>query len=135
MQSRRILTTVATLSVGGLALTGCAGGGDGDPAPSITGEATSYDSLEGLRDLYVEAGGDCPEWEEIDPGEYDAQAGRCSDQVVIAIYNDTTQIDEVVDRALDLMMPTHMIVGENWIINTPDPDQYVAALGGMVVSG
>lgn len=128
-------TALALLALGGasLALAGCAGG-ESSPTSTITGEATAYDSLEELRDLYVEAGGECPEWELLDPGDYAAEAGRCSDQVVITVYQDPTQIDEVVQSALDLIVETHLLVGENWIINTPDPEEFVDALGGEVVT-
>lgn len=131
---RRTVVSVVTLGVASFALTGCFGGG-GSAEPTITGEATSYESLEELRDLYVEAGGECPEWEELDPGDWDAIAGRCSDSVTISIYNDTSQIDEVVQSAVDLVIETHLLVGENWIINTPNPEDFVDALGGNVITG
>ncbi|WP_140400553.1 hypothetical protein [Gulosibacter sp. 10] len=127
--------TSALLAAGALAtaLVGCSGGGE--PVPEITGQPTAYDGVEELRDLYVAAGGECPEWEAIDPGEYDAEAGRCSDSVVISVYANPADIDEVVDRALTLATETHLLVGDNWIINTPDPHEYVDQLGGTVVTG
>ncbi|WP_146137431.1 hypothetical protein [Gulosibacter molinativorax] len=125
---------LATFGLASLALAGCAGGG-GDATPSVTGEPTSYESVEELRDAYVAAGGECPNWEELDPGDYDAVAGRCSDQVVISVYNDPSQIEGVVQSALDLAIPAHLLVGENWIINTPNPEDFVDALGGGVVTG
>ncbi|KAB1644046.1 hypothetical protein [Gulosibacter chungangensis] len=133
-QPRKSIPFLVTLGVASIALVGCSGG-DSSSEPTITGEATTYDSLEELRDLYVEAGGECPEWEELDPGDWDAVAGRCSDSVVITVFNDTSQIDEVVQSSLDLIVETHLLVGENWIINTANPENYVDALGGAVITG
>lgn len=110
-------------------------GGESSPIPTITGEATTYDSVEELRDKYVEAGGECPNWEELDPGDFDADAGRCNDQIVISVYHDPSQIEGVVQSAIDLAIPAHLLVGENWIINTPNPETFVDALGGGVVEG
>lgn len=131
---RKSALGLVALGTASLALAGCAGDG-GSAIPTITGEPTSYESIEELRDKYVEAGGECPEWEELDPGEFDAEAARCSDQVVITVYNDTSQIEDVVQRALDLAIPAHLLVGENWIVNTPTPENFVDALGGVVVTG
>lgn len=114
-----------------LLLTGCAQGSD---IPQKTGEATTYESVESLRDAFVDAGGDCPHWQPIDPGDYDAEAGRCSDKVVIAIYNNPSDLEDAVKRSSGLAVGTHLLVGENWLINVENPQDFVDALGGRTVS-
>lgn len=132
----RFAARISAVAASALLLTGCsAPGGGGETKPTVSGEATSYDSLEELKGAFVAAGGECDEWESVDPGDYDAVAGRCGENTVIAVYNRPEQIDEVVSRALQLATGTHLLVGDNWIINTPDPDRFVDALGGTTVYG
>ena len=120
------------------ALSGCAGipglGGGETPTPPITGAATSYDTLEQLRDAFVAAGGECGSWEEIDPGEADARGGRCDDTTVLAVYANKAELDDAVERSINLATSTHLLVGENWMLNTPEPQRFVDALGGRVIT-
>ena len=116
-----------------LALAGCAG--PEAPAPEVTGTASSYGSLEELRDAFIAAGGECPAWERIDSGDFDADGGRCDDSTVITVFRDREQLAEVVERAKALATATHLLVGTDWLINTPEPHRYVDALGGTVVTG
>ncbi|RRJ87315.1 hypothetical protein EG850_05795 [Gulosibacter macacae] len=132
MKSRSFVATTLAL-VASAALAGCAGGGE--PIPTITGTPSSYESVESIRDAFVAAGGACPAWEAIDPGDYDAEAGRCDDSTVIAVYKDPAELADVVKRATELATETHLLVGENWVLNTPNPQDFVDALGGTVVTG
>ncbi|MFD2673816.1 hypothetical protein [Gulosibacter bifidus] len=127
MRSRALISIAAAT----LLLTGCTGG---ESVPQKTGKPTSYDSLEALRDAFIAAGGECPSWEEIDPGDYDAQAGRCNDKVVIAIYNKPEELEHAIQRSKDLAVGTHLLVGNNWMINVENPQDFVDALGGRTVS-
>lgn len=132
MKSRSLVAAALAL-VTTTALAGCAGGGE--PIPTITGTPTSYESVESVRDAFVAAGGECPTWEAIDPGNYDAEAGRCDDSTVIAVYKNPTELADAVKRATELATETHLLVGENWLLNTPNPQDFVDALGGTVVTG
>lgn len=124
---------VAAAAVAAIALAGCAG--PGEPAPEITGTPSTYSGVEELRDAFVAAGGECPDWAPIETGDYDADAGRCDDRTVIAVYRDPAQLAEAIERATALMTETHLLAGPDWLINTPDPHHYVEALGGTVISG
>ncbi|WP_201516885.1 hypothetical protein [Gulosibacter hominis] len=123
------------LAISAVALTGCSlvGGGDDEAKPTISGEATEYQTLDELKAAFVAAGGECDEWEAVDPGEYDAEAGRCGESTVLAVYRSPDQIPEVVSRAQQLATQTHLLVGENWVINTPNPEKFVEQLGGTTV--
>lgn len=133
MHSRaRVLASAATFA-SMLALTGCAAGETAQPG--VTGAVTTYENVEALRDAFVAAGGQCPQWEPIDPGKYTAEAGRCSDSIVLAVYADPAELADAVQRAKDLAVPAHLLVGENWLLNIDEPQTYVGALGGTVVTG
>lgn len=119
-------TAVASI----LLLAGCVGSG----APAPTGAATTYQDAATLRDAFVTAGGKCDDWQPIDPGPYDADAGRCSDSIVIAVYHKPDEMEAAISRSQNLVMGTHLLVGENWILNVESPQNYVDALGGRVVS-
>ena len=124
----RVLIPVAAAS---LLLAGCT---QGSSIPQKTGEPTSYGTVEELRDAFVVAGGTCDNWETIDPGDYDAVAGRCSDSVVIAVYNKPAELEDAIKRATELAVGTHLLVGENWMINIENPQDFVDELGGRTVS-
>ena len=127
----RARTFIPFAVVATLTLSGCS---QGSSIPAKTGEPTEYGSVEELRDAFTAAGGECPNWEPIDPGDYDASAGRCSDKVVIAVYNKPAELKDAVKRATDLAVGTHLLVGENWLINVENPQDYVDQLGGRTVS-
>lgn len=113
-------------------LAGCSG--RGEAVPAATGEATEFATVEDLRDAYVAAGGTCDAWEEVDPGDYDATAGRCSDSVVMAVYANPDELTAAVERSQNLAVQTHLLVGENWMLNVENPQDFVDALGGTTVS-
>lgn len=135
LRRRLVLATVSLAAAA--ALSGCAGipglGGGETTIPVITGTPTSYASLEDLRDAFVAAGGECAAWEEIDPGEADARGGRCGDDTVLAVYADPAELAAAVEKSVNLATSTHLLVGENWMLNTPEPHRFVDALGGTVV--
>lgn len=129
--SRRRVKGIALAAAVGALLVGCSGG---ESVPAVTGDATEFSTVEELRDAYVAAGGTCEAWEEIDPGDYDAKAGRCSDSVVMAVYANPDELAAAVDRSQNLAVQTHLLVGENWLLNVDNPQDYVDALGGTTVS-
>lgn len=128
-RSMRIRSIVAALAIALLA--GCSSpvADDGDP--------DTFETVEALRAAYVEAGGNCPEWQQTDAIELAAQSGDCSGDTVLSIYATTADRDEVVgyltEAMADIGGPT-LLVGKNWMINTPDPAATADALGGQVIA-
>lgn len=123
---------MAAATAGVALLAGCSSGGEAVPAAN--GEATEFATVEDLRDAYVAAGGTCDAWEEVDPGDYDATAGRCSDSVVMAVYANRDELAAAVERSQNLAVQTHLLIGENWMLNVENPQDFVDALGGTTVS-
>lgn len=86
---------------------------------------------------YEDAGGAC-DWHPT--GETDGfySSGDCSPTTAISIYATTAERDEAVDRILAAAKATGndamLLVGENWILNSPDAEPMRAVLGGELVA-
>jgi hypothetical protein len=115
--------TIATATVLVLALSGC------------TSEPQArYDTVVDLRDAYVAAGGACPEWVEGNHITKAAQSGDCDSSTVLSIYLNESGRDSVIADMKSLSLgDMHLLVGENWVINTKDPEAYLDSLGGTVI--
>jgi hypothetical protein len=54
---------------------------------------------------------------------------------VLSTYLSESSRDTVIANLKELSVDgVHLLVGANWIINTPTPDLYVDVLGGNVVT-
>ena len=138
LESRRFSLAALAISAS-LALAGCSGlpGAPGTEAsvPAITGKPTSYASIEELRDAYVAAGGECNEWEPLDAGKTDGQGGYCNSKTTLAVFGNPDDLAATVKNTIDLAGTVHLLVGENWVVNTPNPQDFVETLGGTITSG
>ena len=123
---------------GGLALVaiGVLGAGCAGPepyeGPQYTGDPTRYESVEAIRDAYLEAGGTCEQWERVDPGGIAEEVGRCSDAVVMARFRDAAQLENALEQADALAVPTRRLVGENWMLNAPDAAERSEGMRGRI---
>lgn len=120
--------TLGILAIAATALlTGCGGSPD------------TYATVSDLRDAFVKAGGECPDFSVTDPSSLATGAARCSSYTVLAVYPDheavLAQIDKVKHSGLSgLVGPSERLIGENWMINGPDLEQIQKELGGEIVS-
>lgn len=95
----------------------------------------TYRSVEELRDAFVEAGGDCPEWDQTNAVTASSESGTCSTTTVLSIYSSTSDRDVVVDniRAMaEVIGGANLLVGENWIINDPNVADLDPEMGGTL---
>lgn len=126
-------TRIVVAALGIAALAGCVS----TPPIADDGDHLTFDSVEALRAAYVEAGGDCPEWNQTNAIKLALESGDCSGDTVLSIYASAADRDEVVDdltEALaDIGGPT-LLIGKNWMINTPDPAATAESLGGTVIT-
>lgn len=111
------------------ALTGC----------SSNAYPETYSSVEELRDAFVKAGGECPEWEQRNQVSLSAESGECSSQTVLSIYSSESDRDQVVNTQKELhkmvdMGGMHLLVGANWIINDPNVKDLDRAIGGIFIT-
>ena len=126
---------IALITAIGLLLTGCVStptsvAESPTPAPKAT-----YATVVELRDAYMKAGGACPDWQPNNVVKLAAQSGACDANTVLSTYLSSDIRDQVVTTLKGFGGGVHLLVGENWVINTLDPESYVSELGGTVVSG
>jgi hypothetical protein len=121
-----------------LALTACSGTASAPiAAPSKTASPApreTFSTVIALRDAFLSAGGVCDAWTENDLVTLAAQSADCSDDTVLSIYVSQAEISSLVADMKSSGFETHLLVGKNWIINTPRPEDFVAKLGGTVVT-
>jgi hypothetical protein len=64
-------------------------------------------------------------------------SGECEDQAVLSIYSTQSDVHTVVTTLKELSARiggVTLLVGKNWIINTPHPAKWHKLLGGTVVT-
>lgn len=106
-------------------------------APELEPEAATYPetfrSVEELRDAFVEAGGECPSWEQSNHIPAAAESGTCSDSNVLSIYTSKDSTEAAFDNYKTIAQPgASLLVGENWIINDEVVKDLDPALGGVL---
>lgn len=96
-----------------------------------------YGSVVELRDAAVAAGLECPNWRQSNKVTAAAESGTCSSSTVLSTYLSERDKREVVanhkqfNDMLDDDDP--VLVGPNWIINSPQAAELQQLLGGTVV--
>jgi hypothetical protein len=138
----------ATILFAALLLTACGGdtsSSDNTPAAEtsstpVPSKNVEYSSVVELRDAYVEAGGQCPSWNQSDVILAALESGECDDATVLSIYVDRSEAMDAAEglAAFDEMMgePAPVLVGPNWLVNSgQDADELTElkkVLGGTV---
>lgn len=112
-------------------LSGCGGAESGPPASSGASlEIGKAASVEEVRDAFVAAGGEC-DWERTDRITVAAESGDCSGRTVISIYATEQDLDDAVSTLRgNTPMKLNLLVGDNWIINSPEAEGMDDVLGG-----
>ncbi len=112
-----------------LLLAGCA-------AATPAADGGSYGSVEDLRDAYVAAGGDCDGWSQDNQVTLAAESGVCDSNTVLSTYTSQDAKEEIVATVKavgDVIGGYSLLVGVNWIINSPDAKDAREVLGGTLV--
>jgi len=120
------IASLATLCLSGLL--GCA------QAPKST-----YSSVYELKLAYEEAGGDCSEWVQ-DNAVLDADdSGNCDGDSVLMVFDSKTSAEYRANALAEMLsgygFDVNLLLGENWLINSPDVELIKPALGGKLVTG
>jgi ABC-type glycerol-3-phosphate transport system substrate-binding protein len=139
--------TRAAVLLAAAALLASCGGSDPSPEAPTETETTQaptknveYSSVVELRDAFVEAGGECPSWNQSDIILAALESGECDDATVLSIYVDRSEAMDAAAglAAFDEMMgePSPVLVGPNWLVNSgQDADELTElkkVLGGTV---
>ena len=129
---------VAAVAITGL-LTSCSKGSKSSV------QSKRFETVLEMRDAYIEAGGDCPNWE-LSTVSLAIGSGQCSGESVLSIYSSRTIADEQNSAMKAFMLKTvpgaanhrlTLLVGENWILNDSDSNSFYKfkmLYGGDVVS-
>ncbi|MCC3299780.1 hypothetical protein [Arthrobacter caoxuetaonis] len=137
----------AVFAAGSLVLTGC-GGSSADttsglaPEPSETAPPANggtYATVVELKDAFVEAGGECPAFDQDNAVTLAAESADCSDSAVLSTFLSSSTIDQLIQDNKEVFADIDFemnpwLVGENWVINAPGAAELREKLGGTVVS-
>ncbi|MGA6128854.1 MULTISPECIES: hypothetical protein [unclassified Microbacterium] len=87
-------------------------------------------TIDELKDAFIDAGGVC-NWKQTDVVTDATASGECSDQTVLMLFANTDEKDELVSFLSEgtISEPT-LLVGENWVINSPEAEAMQETLGG-----
>lgn len=97
--------------------------------------STEYAHVEDLKDALVAEGFPCPEWEQSDVVSFAATSGSCDDTSVLSVFLSDSAKEEVIQNQKALNdLGGHLVVGKNWILNTPDAEAWAEKLGAMPVT-
>lgn len=98
---------------------------------------TRYASVIELRDAYVSAGGECTEFKQTNKVKFAAESAECGDSVVLSTYLSEDAVQKQMESAKGAFANIDAgtwLVGENWIVNSPNIDQIQSQLGGNKIS-
>ncbi len=97
----------------------------------------AYNTIDELRDAFVEAGGSCPSWEQTNEVVPALQSGNCSLTTVLSLYGSTDAASSAALSLKNLLLSyeleVHLLLGPNWIINSPEVELIHSEMGGMLV--
>lgn len=129
----RLLLFPATALLISAAITGCSSGaGATSPSTRTVSRPATYATVPALKAAFVKAGGDCSDW--------NPRNGSCGSTHLFIFRNAKTR-----DTFIALTKSQHknfpsldsgngLLVGQNWVVDTAEPELYKAGLGGTVVS-
>jgi hypothetical protein len=125
---KKFLVSVSVVLSGVFLLTSCA-----PTEEPIQG----FSDIDDLRLAFEEAGGSCSSWVQDNAVTGALQSGNCDSETVLMFFGSK---EDASDRALDLKKTTkdfgftpHLLLGENWLINSPQVDLVEPELGGVLI--
>lgn len=118
-----------------LLLAGCASGGASPSPHPTTATAKAYGTVQGLADAFHDAGAKCT-FKQDNQVTVAAESGDCGTDTVLMTFTGESDRDTAVSnlKSLGEMMDVNLLVGPNWILNSPDSATYKDSLGGTVVT-
>jgi hypothetical protein len=129
---------LSLLAIISLSLVGCAplATTDAGAEPEVPPEGQVYGSVGELREAYEAAGGDCSSWSQTNQVTVAAESGTCGTDTVLSTYTNSADRDSIVEfqRAFSDFADTNLLVGANWIVNSPNAAQVRETLRGTLVT-
>lgn len=102
------------------------------PAPKAR-----YDSVAELKEAFVTAGGECPDFKQTNRVKFSAESADCSTTTVLSTYLSAEAVQKRVDESKEAFAgldSSTWLVGENWIVNTSNPESFQNKMGGQLIS-
>ena len=122
-----------------LALTGCTS--TDESSPSANEKPIRFETLEELKEAFVEAGGQCWGWRlATHPDELVDTVGKgdCDSKTVLIVYKDYVDVEQ---SSLDarrhfesLGYKTSFLFGDNWFINSDQVEIVYPKMGGTLMT-
>ena len=135
------VTRVASIAAITLALTigiascSSAGSSRATTSPSAATKLGEVSDIDDLRDAFQAAGGACDSWEQTNQVTNARESGSCSTATVLMVFDSVSKRDDTVS-SLQSFVPAGeeqvLLVGQNWVINSKESRDVVAALGGSI---
>lgn len=125
------MLSVTGAAVLALLISGCSAAAP-QAAPTPTSIAIGKAStIEDVRDAFIDAGGVC-NWEQTDVVKAATASGECSSHTVIMLFSDRSERETVVSNLQQFKLEggLTLLVGENWVINSPEAEDMQSQLGG-----
>lgn len=98
---------------------------------------STYNNVEELRVAFEAAGGSCPQWTQDNAVDDARESGNCGSQTVLMVFNTQEEAETragVLEQMLSAFeMDVNLLVGENWLVNSPDASLVEPTLGGSLV--
>jgi hypothetical protein len=122
-----------------LVLTGCSGS---NQSKKTLGDKNSrFESLEELKEAFVEAGGQCWGWKlATHPDELldTIGKGECDSKTVLIVYKDYINVEQESINARyhleSLGFKTSFLFGGNWFINSDQVEAVYPKMGGTLMT-
>jgi hypothetical protein len=122
-----------------LVLTGCSGY---DQSNERLGDKNSrFESLEELKEAFVEAGGQCWGWKlATHPDELENLIGKgdCDSKTVLIVYDDYIDVEQEAINSRrhneGLGFKTSYLFGGNWFINSDQVEVVYPKMGGTLMT-
>lgn len=99
--------------------------------------AKSYTDISQLKDDFIAAGGVCDIWEQTNKVTAALQSGDCGSKTVLSLFSSKEAAEsaalELKNLMINLGTEPSLLLGENWLINSPDVRKVQPKLGGLLI--
>lgn len=100
-----------------------------------------FEDVDSLRDAFIEAGGNCNDWNQTNTVTGALQSGECGTTAQLSVFKDGEGVQYQITQVKNSEKAEGMgewLTGENWIIAVDDETEHASELqsdlGGQIVS-
>lgn len=100
-----------------------------------------FEDVDSLREAFIDAGGNCDDWNQTDTVTGALQSGECGTTAQLSVFKDGSGVQYQITEVKKSEKAEGMgdwLTGENWIIAVDDQTEHASELqvelGGQIVS-